>query len=265
MTIVLGMNCMEGTVLCSDSLDSDGITKTMENKIWSYQTQGQWGIAVGSAGESDFCEAFTDTLRELFVGEVYDREGIMRELRNAINAARVTYPDLEWAALFAMFGPHNPKAPTRQLLRVSDRSKHLAPVARFDAVGIGSHLAKFLCKQIYTDFMTLEETVHLAIYIVSQCIAHVAGCDGPISVVEWKMGRPEWRPYAPQQVKAIQNSFDTEKLRNALIDFWRSQTPGFIRNVPQYVSLPKGGSVKFLSAVGLQNNLANRKPKRSKK
>src|ERR1700674_1424825 len=140
MTIALGFNCPDGTVLCTDSVESDGQTKSMVDKIWCYETQGEWGIAVASAGESDFADSFTDNLKQLFTGEHYDKDAIMSTLRSAINAARTTYPDLSWEALFALFGP-NPLE--RQLMRVTHLSKHIAPVSRFAAFGVGAHLAKF--------------------------------------------------------------------------------------------------------------------------
>jgi hypothetical protein len=72
MTIALGFNCPDGLVLCTDSLESDGSTKSLVDKIWCYETQGEWGIAVASAGEADFAESFTDNLRTLFTGESFN-------------------------------------------------------------------------------------------------------------------------------------------------------------------------------------------------
>jgi hypothetical protein len=46
MTIALGFNCPDGIVLCADSMDTDGYTKTKVDKIWCYETQDEWGIAV---------------------------------------------------------------------------------------------------------------------------------------------------------------------------------------------------------------------------
>jgi 20S proteasome alpha/beta subunit len=39
MTIALGMRCMDGMVLCTDSLESDGVTKRLVNKLWVYEVQ----------------------------------------------------------------------------------------------------------------------------------------------------------------------------------------------------------------------------------
>jgi hypothetical protein len=254
MTIALGFNCPDGIVLCTDSLDSDGLFKTKVNKIWCYETQGQWGISVASAGESDFIESFTANLAELFTGEHWDKDWIMSTLRQAINAARTIYPDLEWEALFSLFGP---SPVDRKLLRVSHRSRHIAPVSRYEAVGIGGSLAKFLCAQMYGLFMTVEEAAELAVFIVLQCIQYMEGCELPISLLSWKIGQTGWAPYHPTEVQKIIDRSPIKGLRKSLLDYWKNSTPHLNpgRNIA-YDELQQGGFVQFRRALPL-------KPKRS--
>ncbi len=38
-TQLLGRNCAH----CTDSMDSDGYSKTSVDKIWCYETQNEWG------------------------------------------------------------------------------------------------------------------------------------------------------------------------------------------------------------------------------
>lgn len=245
MTIALGFNCSDGIVLCADSLESDGYSKTPVNKIWCYETQDQWGIAVASAGESDFIESFTDNLKNLFTGEHFNEDWIMMMLRKAINEARVTYPDLRWAALFSLFGP----SPfDRRLLRVSEQSKHIAPVARYEAVGIGSCLAKFLCSKMFRLFMTVDEAAELAVFSVLQCTEQVDGCGLPISLLSWKIGQKGWAPYHPTQVHKIVDKFNDNSLRENLLDYWKKQTPHISRTIV-YDELQQGGFVQFRRAL----------------
>jgi hypothetical protein len=252
MTIALGFNCPDGIVLCTDSLDSDGVTKSKVDKIWCYETQDQWGISVACAGESDFIESFTDNLGAIFTGEQFDNDWIMLTLRQAINAARLSYPDLRWSALFSVFGP---SPMDRKFLRVSENSKHLAPVARYEAIGIGSPLAKFLCSQMYTLFMTVQEAEDLAVFIVSQCIAHTDGCDYPISLLSYKVGQTGWGIAHPDQIQTLLSRFQGNELRKTLLDYWRGKTPHIQRNV-KYDDLQQGGFVRFRRALAT-------KPKRS--
>ncbi len=248
MTIALGFNCPDGIVLCTDSMESDGVSKNKVNKIWCYETQDQWGLSVASAGESDFIESFTDNLNELFTGKHFNKDWIMATLRKAINAARSSYPDLQWSALFGFFGP---SPMDRRLLRVSEYSKHIAPVSRYEALGIGSCLAKFLCCQMYALFMNVEEAAELAVFIVRQCINHVEGCELPISLLSWKMGQTGWAPYHPTEVQKIIDGFDDKKLRKNLLDYWRAETPHLTRP-HTYDDLQQGGFVKFRRALGLK-------------
>jgi hypothetical protein len=252
MTIALGFNCQDGMVLCTDSLESDGTSKVRLNKIWCYETQDQWGISVASAGEGDFVESFTDNLAELFAGEHFDKDWILATLRQAINAARSTYPDLRWAALFALFGP---SPMDRKLLRVSEFSKHIAPITRYEAIGAGSCLAKFLCSQMFSLFMKVDEAAELAIFIALQCIKYVDGCDLPISLLSWKVGQMGWAPYHPMEVQKIIDRFHDESLRKNLLNYWREQTPHLTR-VHTFDQLDQGGFIKFKRALAL-------KPKRS--
>jgi hypothetical protein len=237
------------------------------NKIWAYETQDNWGIAVASAREADFAESFTENLKLLFTGELYERDQIMLTLRQAINAARTTYPSLDWEALFAIFGP-NPL--DRQLLRLSHKSKHLAPVRRFEAVGCGSQIAKFMCAQMYTVFANVEEAAELGIYTIMRCNEYVDGCGGPISVLAYKVGTTAWIPYGPNEVTAIESRFGKDKLRENLLDFWLTQTPNIQRLVaPIYRPLRTGGFVNYIRAVATKNTFVakpsiSRKSKRMK-
>lgn len=252
MTIAIGFNCPDGIVLCTDSFESDGYTKSLVNKIWAYETQGEWGIAVASAGEADFCESFTDNLRELYSGELFNKDKILLQLRTAINAARTTYPDLDWAALIALFGP---SPMDRKLLRLSMGSKHLAPVKRYEAVGIGSHLAKFFCSQMCNLFMNVDEAIELGVFITQRCIEHVDHCDGPVSVLSWKIGQTGWAPCHPDEVEQIQKRLGNKsQLRRNLYEFWLSLTPQLSRIAPQYKDNSRGGFISFIRAVGIDKN-----------
>jgi len=246
MTIALSFVCPEGMVLCTDSLDTDGYTKSRVNKIWAYETQDEWGVAVASAGESDFIDSFTENLRELFSGERFDKEWVMSTLRKAISAARTSYPDLEWAALFALFGPLLSDC---RLLRVSHRSKHLAPVRRYEAFGVGAHLAKFLCSKLYTQFISLQEAEELAVFIVLQCINNVDGCDSPISLLSWKVGMSTWSMCPQNEIQKMVKRLEALDLRKNLLNYWREKTPHIGRR-HKYDDLPQGGSVDFVRAVG---------------
>jgi 20S proteasome alpha/beta subunit len=258
MTVAIGFNCHDGIVLCTDSLESDGAFKSKVNKIWCYETQGEWGIAVASAGDGDFIESFTSSLKELFTGEHWDELWIMSTLRTAINAARTSYPDLDWEALFSIFGP---SPMDRKLLRVTYKGKHLAPVSRYEALGIGGTLAKYLSANMYNLFMGVDEASELGVFIVHQCTQYIEACDLPISLLSWKIGQTGWSPSHPTDVQKLVERLPLKKVRESMLTFWTQNTPHFdsVRLNPVYKDLQQGGFVQFTRALGLKPYRANAK------
>jgi hypothetical protein len=97
---------------------------------------------------------------------------------------------------------------------------HLGPIRNYEALGIGSSLIKFLCSQIFTPFIMVEEAVRFGVFVISRCNEHVDGCGGPISVIASKRNIKEWLYEHPDKVLEIQAEFPPEKLRHHLIDYW---------------------------------------------
>ena len=124
---------------------------------------------------------------------------------------------------------------------MSEFSKHLAPVARYEAIGIGSGLAKFLCANMYGLFMNVDEAAQLAVFMVKECIEHVDGCEGPISLLHWKVGTLGWSPCHPGEVQKILDQFKNDKLRESLMNYWKQLTPQIARPV-EYNGLQQGDS-----------------------
>src|SRR5690349_6688302 len=77
MTIAAGFLCRDGILLCTDSLETDGVTKRLTNKVWGYQVSEDWGIAIASAGESDLAESFNESLPDVLGNEAFDEATIL--------------------------------------------------------------------------------------------------------------------------------------------------------------------------------------------
>jgi hypothetical protein len=105
--------------------------------------------------------------------------------------------------------------------------------------------------------MNVDEAAELGIFIVRRCIENVDGCDGPISVLTWKIGQTGWAPCHPDEVNKIEERFEKQKLRDNLLDFWIAQTPHLVRHNPLYRKLSQGGFVNFCRAVGLRGTPDN--------
>ena len=220
MTIALAFNCVDGIVILADSLETDGVTKILADKIWAYQIDQEWGITIASAGEADLADSFTDSIDGVLGTDVrFDENKILLTLRSAIAQTRRTYPDSDLAMLVGIFGPPF----FRKVYRVTEDSNHLGPIRRYEALGIGSSLAKFLCSQMFSDFVLVDEAIRLGIFIISIVSEHVDGCGGPISLIASKKNEKGWLYEHPDKVASIQKEFDFKDFRKNLVDFWLSK------------------------------------------
>src|ERR1700730_1581429 len=103
---------------------------------------------------------------------------------------------------------------------------------------------------MFTVFMNVEEATELGIFIIRRCIEHVEGCDGPISVLTWKIGQTGWAPCHPDEVSAIESRLGNKGLlRRNLLEFWLSLTPQLSRIAPQYKDDSRGGFISFVRAL----------------
>jgi hypothetical protein len=141
-----------------------------------------------------------------------------------------------------------------KLLRVSYKSKHLAPVSRYEALGIGGTLAKYLSANMYGLFMNVDEASELAVFIIHQCTQYIDACDLPISLRTWKIGQTGWSPCNPIEMQKIIERLPLKRLRENMLNFWLQNTPQFdsTRPNPPYNQLQQGGFVQFTRALGLK-------------
>jgi len=260
MTIALGFKCIDGIAILTDSLETDGATKRFVDKIWGYQVGREWGIAIASAGEADLADSFTDNLGGLLGAKAFDENKLLLTLRTAIAHTRRTYPDSPFAMLVGIYGPHF----FRKLYRVTEGSEHLGPVQRYEALGIGSQLAKFICAQMFSQFALVEEAIRLGIFVISRVNEHVDGCGGPIAIIASKRNQIEWLYEHPEKVAQIQKEFEEENFRKHLIDYWISKNSAVEQvNHDRYRPMSGGNSPRVLWVSGpeLPKRSASRKSK----
>ncbi len=247
MTIALGLKCLDGIVILADSLETDGVTKKYVDKIWSYQVGQEWGISIASAGEADLADSFNDTLDGILGNEGFDEIKLMGKLKSAIAQTRRAYPDSELAMIIGVFGPQMVK----KLYRVTADSKHLGPIRIYEALGIGSSLVKFLCSQMFGQFILVEEAIRFGIFALSRCNEHVDGCGGPISVISKNKDNKGWTVEPPNRVLEIQTELAAGSFRRSLIDYWMTSNPLVARvKHDRYREYVEGGSVRWKIVTG---------------
>jgi 20S proteasome alpha/beta subunit len=242
---------MDGMVLCTDSLETDGVTKRLVDKIWVYEVQDsgsmEWGIAIASAGEGDLADSFNDDLAEVLGNSDFDEVLLMSKLRAAIRQVRTTYQEAEFGFIAAVYG--NPKLYSK-MFRVLDRSSHFGPVKRYQAIGVGGGIANFLLSQLYTPSICVDEAARLGAFILHQVRGQTEGCDGPTSIVSFGgLGKPQqFRLWHQQEITAIEAEISRTKFREGLQKFWKEFNPS--PPIP-HIPLREGGAAHFRSTLKL--------------
>lgn len=223
MTIAIGLRCVNGIVLCTDSLESDGMTKRNVEKTWCPYVSKRWGIAIASAGEADLADSFTDGLGNL-MPTAYDENKILQVLRKAITETRNAYPDAQLALLIGLYYQTSDRTRAR-IFRIMDRSVHLGPVRSYQSIGIGAHLSDFLLSQIYSPHLFVEEAQRLGILCIARAKEHVDGCGGPTQIASWTIGETFWREMTDQKISEIESEFEPDGFRKALSEYWKEHNP----------------------------------------
>lgn len=226
MTIALGFRCINGLVLCADSLEEDGVTKRYVDKLWTYEVQDNWGIAIASAGEADLADSFTDGLKDVFGNSDFNEVKLLSKLKTALRSVRRLYPDSQFGFLAAVFG-----VPTlySKLFRVLDQSSHLGPVRQYQALGIGGYLATFLASQLFSTSMCVEEGVRLGAFILARVKERTSGCGGPTSIISYGGSEggstTSFRLWRQEEIESIEAEVSGQKLRDCLRQFWKENNP----------------------------------------
>jgi hypothetical protein len=241
MTIAFGFNCINGLVLATDSLETDGVTKRNVNKMWAHEVSEDWGIAIASAGESDLADSFNDDLKEILGNSDFDEVRLFLKLRNAIKGVRRAYPDAQFAFLAAIYSRPNLYC---RLFRVNDESLHLGPVKRYQSLGVGGSLASFLASQLFRMSMNVAEGVRLAAFILAIVKEHADGCGGPTSIVSYTKYEEYFKVWGKEEITAIENELPAGNFKKALKKFWKENNPAPAFDID--TEPPEGGRVNLI-------------------
>lgn len=221
MTIAMGFHCRDGIVLCSDSLESNGTTKRIVPKIWSYEVGEDWGIAIASAGDGDLADSFNEKLYETLGNSDFDEVRLLAKLRTSISQVRDDYPFEDFGMLIGIY--HTQPHPESKLYRVYGR--HLGPVKTYQSIGTGSAVADLICSQIYTSLFTVEEAQRLGILAIARVKENVEGCDGPTRVISYTRGAQDWNIPLESKVTEIEKEFGQDEFRSHLQEYWVKKNP----------------------------------------
>ena len=180
MTLIGGFRCNlgvpGGVVLCADSYEGDGITKSQTDKVVEYRSDWCTAGFVGAGQDANVIDATVQRIIEEFEDFKPDNEA---SIKSAIRSALRDLPETRNPAnLLMAVSPVSD--PTSRLWEIADR--HLRNVTTGYAVrGIGS-VIQFVADQFYRR-ISLYEGVLLSAHLLRLGIKYVDGVEGPSRVL----------------------------------------------------------------------------------
>jgi hypothetical protein len=186
VTIAAGFRCRNGIVLCTDSeMTYQEALKVNESKMLHYtSSDSPFHFIMTGAGDWDYVQATFQKVVDRLEGD--KGKGTLR-LQDALEDTLVEMygthiplapeprPDL--SVLVAAFTPEEP-----QPVLIKSANTLVIGSIKFECIGIGAVLARYLADSFYADSLSLSQGVSLATYILRIAKNYVPKCGGQTSI-----------------------------------------------------------------------------------
>lgn len=234
MTFILGMQCANGLVLCSDSLEADGYNKRNVQKIFSHEVKGQWGIAFGCSGTGAACTNFSDRLSELLDDkEPYDRRGTEKLIEATMQYMKVEYPN---EILDVVVGLWSKTPAETRLYRAQSNTQCLAIEPHYVCAGLDVSLARFLLDSVFMPGdVDIFEGTYIAAFVTSIMKEKADGVGGPSQLMHYHLGQDKWCKFSGKTMEQIEQGgyiegkFTFSALEKSVREFCWSRFPHHFR------------------------------------
>lgn len=229
MTFVVGMTCCDGIVICTDSLEDDGITKKRVDKIAVAGRNIDWSLAIAGSGPGATIDKFVAVLRTKLPNIPFDQAVVENCIENELaefNSKYVLSGDDRFQVIIGLFcrlGMH------RQLYKGScfgaGQGVVLTPVSGECHVGMGHELWRLVSEALYRATNSIADNIRLGIFATSLAIRYASGVDDPVQMLFCRFGGEHWTGYLAQDIQTIRQQVSPEELKDYLQRFWRVHNP----------------------------------------
>ncbi len=250
MTFIIGFHCCDGVVLCTDSLEADGVTKRSIDKTRVIGT-ADWSVAISGAGPGGFIDKFTSEVSANLPRGPYNR----KEIESTIEASLSRFQKQYQEAFRILVGVQCTGIIDYALYRSDDN--YLSPIKDHAHIGMGHSLWRFFAENLYAPGNSVEDNSRLAVFVMRQAIKYVDGVDEPIRLVSYTFGDQSWRVRTGPFFRSLEKWADGFRycdVGKALKDSWRlSNPPTFSEQLAAYGSVSTGQEVTFLDGVKVED------------
>jgi hypothetical protein len=239
MTFLVGFHCFDGLVLCADSEENDGISKTYVEKLYCTQVNGEPGVCFGFSGDSviggKLRIKMLDSMKELSC----EPENVESEAETVLQGVIQAYE----GDLSILLGHANQTTQTTNLYRSYSRDRALRSidVGKFDCVGMETSLARFLLESVCDDgLMGIDECLELGIWVTALTKLTTAHVSGPTMAMSYKKGESHWKRHHTARINEIEAKYPPGETWHLLRKYWESKNPQWYQIQGEYtVRQPK--------------------------
>jgi 20S proteasome alpha/beta subunit len=234
MTFVVGLACHAGIVLCSDSWESDGVSKRDVRKLHHYDAEEKWGVAWGCSGDTDACTQFSDKLR-LVLGNEHRHNKTdtdLLRLRLLVESVAIEmrqgYPQAKLAIVVAIWQEieHLSMGVFSMNIQLSNCLARNEPYA---CVGMDTSLARFVLDNTCDQTLATGEGIGLAIFVTKLMKDTADGVGGPLQLLTYRLAKSSWQEYEQHYLDSIEQKYSTSELAELVRDYWGKKNPSWIR------------------------------------
>ena len=251
MTFIVGLNCCDGIVLCTDSLEDDGITKKPVDKIKMMGTP-EWGVAIAGSGGGRIIDKFCDEVKNRLPRGKFDRTAIEAKIEEVLAEFNSKYVKTQDDLFQVIIALHS--GPGGQRLLYEGSGTFLSPVTDECHTGMGNDIWRVLADTLYDNKNCVEDNVRLAIFATRLAIRYASRVDAPIQVVSYTFGDQSWKVHGPGKISRIDYELSPYTFRDALRNYWSTHNPPTRwEQVVKYggVRTP-GDEITFLTGVAVE-------------
>lgn len=222
MTFIVGLNCCDGIVLCTDSLEDDGITKKPVDKIKMMGTS-EWGLAIAGSGGGRIVDKFCDEVKNRLPRGKFDRAAIETTIEQVLAEFDSKYVKTQDDLFEVIIAVHS--GPGGQRLLYEGSRTFLSPVTDECHTGMGNEIWRMLAETMYDSKNCVEDNVRLAVFATQLAIHYASRVGEPVQVVSYTFGDQFWKVHPQGKVMRIEMELPLYHFQDAMKNYWRAHNP----------------------------------------
>ena len=223
MTLIAGVRCTDGLLICSDREEVGGDTKQSVRKIFDRCNQ-DYSIAIATAGHSALCDLAVSKIGKAITDAhakfPQNHQELITDVLTEVHLKYVwSYQGQEDRRIALIIGLHN-RAEDTTYLYLTDEEV-LQPRQEYACAGIGELIGSYFLERLYEKSLSIEEAVKLMGFIAREAKDSVGGVGRETEIIS--IGQMACRTFLSRV-----SDQELPHLSRCVYEFWKAKRIGTI-------------------------------------